>query len=127
MNMNKSIVLTSIIFICLGIILGAFAAHSLEKTLNQNGIAIFETGVRYQLYMGLGLLPIGLLADRFSFQLKLFQYLAVTGVIIFSGCLYILAFKEFHGLKFFGGIVPIGGTLMIASWIVLFVKILRSK
>lgn len=124
--MNKSIVTTAAILICLAIVLGAIGAHSVKKMVDSDGLDIFKTGVNYQMYMGLGLLAVGLNADKFVFQLKWFFRFGFGGVLIFSGLLYVLAFKEFHGLNFLGAIVPIGGTLMIVSWVILIYNLLRS-
>lgn len=125
--MNKPIVLTATILICTGIILGAFGAHGIKDAVNEEGISIFETGVRYQMYMGLGFLAVGLAADKFSFDLKWFFRLGLFGLLIFSGLLYVLAFKEHHGLNILGAIVPIGGTLMIVSWGILIIKMMGAS
>ena len=58
--MNKSMVAIGIIFIISGILLGAFGSHSLKQVVSSAKLASFETGVRYQLFQGLGLIVIGL-------------------------------------------------------------------
>lgn len=126
--MNKRIVVTAVILICLSIILGAFGAHGLKKLVESDSLTIFEKGVKYQMYSGLGLLAVGLSADKFNSTLKGFYFTLLTGVIIFSGCLYLLTFKDaYPALKITGAIVPIGGTLMIISWIILLVSVLKKK
>ncbi|UKN01270.1 DUF423 domain-containing protein [Paracrocinitomix mangrovi] len=126
--MNKKIVITAAILICLSIILGAFAAHGLKKIINEEGIIIFEKGVKYQMYTGLALLAIGLSADKFQFSLKWFFNLALIGVIIFAGLLYVLSFKEHEAaLKICSAIVPVGGSLMIISWIILIYQMIRKR
>ena len=47
--MNKRILITAAFLGCLGIILGAFAAHGLKDAIDAESIATFETGVRYQM------------------------------------------------------------------------------
>ncbi|MEZ4921826.1 MAG: DUF423 domain-containing protein [Crocinitomicaceae bacterium] len=126
--MHKPIVITASILICLSIIFGAFGAHSLKDLVEAGALEIFDKGVKYQMYTGLALLAIGLTADKSNFELKWFFRLTLIGVIIFSGMLYLLTFKEYNeSLKICGAIVPIGGTLMIISWIILIVKLIRSK
>jgi uncharacterized membrane protein YgdD (TMEM256/DUF423 family) len=126
--LNKTIVITAAILICLAIITGAFGAHGLKKIVNQEGLVIFDKAVKYQMYMGLAFLAIGLAADKISFNLKWFFRLGLSGVIIFSGLLYILTFKELEpSLKICGAIVPIGGTLMIVSWVIFIVNLFKSK
>ena len=44
--MNKKLLITAAILGILGIVLGAFAAHGLEKLLDVKAIKSFETGVR---------------------------------------------------------------------------------
>lgn len=126
--MNKRIVLIGVVFIVLAIILGAFGAHALKQVLTAEKLTSFETGVRYQMYHGLALLIIGLSANKFNFDLKWFIRLLVSGIVLFSGSIYLLSFQEILGIKlgFLGPITPIGGVLLIAGWILLFIKLLRG-
>ena len=57
--MNKKLLVTGAILGILGIILGAFAAHGLEKLVDSDAIKTFETGVRYQIYHAFFLLILG--------------------------------------------------------------------
>ena len=41
-----------------GVALGAFGAHALKASLTPAMLEVFETGVRYQTYHGLGLLAL---------------------------------------------------------------------
>jgi uncharacterized membrane protein YgdD (TMEM256/DUF423 family) len=126
--MSKKITLTGTILIFLGIILGAMAAHALEKSVSQQLVESFQKGVTYQFYIGFGFLIIGLNADRFQFNLMGFYILNLIGVLLFSGCIYLYALHEIiPELKNFVLIVPIGGSLMIIGWAVLFLQLLRIK
>jgi uncharacterized membrane protein YgdD (TMEM256/DUF423 family) len=126
--MNKTFVITASILICLSIILGAFGAHGLKDLVEQEALTIFDKGVKYQMYAGLALLAIGLSADKFDFDLKWFFRTLLIGVIIFSGLLYLLTFKEYNpSLRIAGAIVPVGGTLMIISWVILLFNIIKKK
>ena len=49
---------TGAVFCGLGVILGAFGAHGLRERLTPEMLVVFETGVRYHLIHGLGLLII---------------------------------------------------------------------
>src|SRR5437870_10528850 len=42
----------------IAVALGAFAAHALKSRLTADALALFEIGVRYQLYHALGLLAV---------------------------------------------------------------------
>ena len=126
--MNRSVVLSGAVLICLSIILGAFGAHGLKNIVDDYGIEVFEKGTKYQMYMGLALLSVGFSADKLTFNLKWFHLFAVLGVIIFSGLLYVLAFKAIvPGVSIAGAIVPIGGTLMIVAWVIFIIQLLKSK
>lgn len=93
----------------LGVGLGAFGAHALKNMLPADLLAIFETGVRYQMYHALALVALG--AARF--QSKGIVLLFV-GTLIFSGSLYLLALTD---VRVLGAITPIGGVLQIAGWV----------
>lgn len=126
--MNKSLVLTGSILLVLGIILGAFGAHGLEKIdVSPDRIASYEVGVRYQFYMAFSLLVLGLAADKFSFSLKAIGILLFFGFLLFSGSIYLLSLQDAMGanLKFLGPITPIGGLLMIVGWLVFIFRLMK--
>lgn len=107
------------ILLALAVALGAFGAHTLQPLLTEARLETFETAVRYQFFHGLGLLGIAALRINCSGA-------AVTmllGVAIFAGALYILVAG---GPSWFGAVAPIGGALMIASWVITLVRILRT-
>ena len=97
--------------------LGAFGAHGLRARLGPDLLATFEIGVRYQMYHALGLLAVGLAMSRWpSSAAVLAGWLFITGTLVFSGSLYVLALT---GVRWLGAITPIGGAAFIAGWIVL--------
>ncbi|QDX94227.1 DUF423 domain-containing protein [Brevibacillus laterosporus] len=100
----------------LGVALGAFGAHVLEKMLDAKGLATFETGVRYQMYHALGLLFVGLLGNQLgeSKMLKWAGNFLLAGILIFSGSLYLLCAT---GVKMLGAITPIGGVCFLLGWL----------
>lgn len=109
----------------LAVAFGAFGAHTLKGHLSDDDLQVFETGVRYQMYHGLGLLAVALLADRFG-ENKLIRWsarLLTIGVILFSGSLYALSLT---GLDAFGPITPLGGVAFLAGWLCLVLSVLRS-
>jgi uncharacterized membrane protein YgdD (TMEM256/DUF423 family) len=126
--MNKTITATGIGMIMLAIIFGAFGAHALKEVLTPERLISFETGVKYQMYHGLAFLIVGLLADRFSFAVNSFFTVALIGIVFFSGSIYLLAMQDVLGIKmsFLGPITPIGGVLLITSWGMLLVKVVRK-
>ncbi len=119
--MNKTIFLTGIIFGVLAVVLGAFAAHGLEKVLDANTIQTFETGVKYQMYHALFLLILSNLTKLPEKSKKWVFYIIVTGILFFSFSIYALATNilttfDFKNIAF---VTPIGGSLLIVGWIML--------
>lgn len=127
--MNKTLLITGAILGILGIILGAFAAHGLEKLVDADAIKSFETGVRYQLYHAFFLLILGS-SSIVSFKTKkIIFYLVLFGVLFFSGSIYGLATNSLSSFNFktIALITPIGGLLLIVAWIVMLIGIIRNK
>ena len=78
----------------LGVAFGAFGAHALRHRLDDYALGVFETAVQYHFYHSLALL-------------------AVIGICIFSGSLYLLSLT---GFRWLGAVTPIGGLAFIAAW-----------
>ncbi|MCK5553129.1 MAG: DUF423 domain-containing protein [Deltaproteobacteria bacterium] len=99
----------------LGVILGAFGAHTLKARLTPELLEIFETGVRYQIYHALALLFVALVAEKRPANKLLTAggWLFVVGTLLFSGSLYMLALG---GVRWLGAITPVGGTAFIIGW-----------
>ena len=129
-------------WLCLGAILagtavgaGAFAAHGLDGFFakkyagqereqagvkvpaSQKYLADFKTGAEYQMYHALALLAVGLLAlQRPAPALTVAGWSFVVGIVLFSGCLYLLTIT---GQRWLGMIVPLGGTAFLVGWVAL--------
>lgn len=127
--MEKKVIATAAVLGLTAIILGAFGAHALKKVLTAEDLVTFETGVRYQVYHALFLLFVGTTALVTDKAKKTMFWLATTGVILFSGSIYLLATDRLMGieLKVLGPITPIGGFLLIMAWGVLFLNIIRKN
>jgi uncharacterized membrane protein YgdD (TMEM256/DUF423 family) len=98
----------------LGVAFGAFAAHGLKACLSPQLLTTFETGVRYQIYHGLGLLGVAWAIGRWpERRLAPAATLLSVGTVIFSGSLYLLVLT---GLRWLGAITPFGGVALIAGW-----------
>ncbi|WP_282030401.1 DUF423 domain-containing protein [Winogradskyella eximia] len=127
--MNKTLLITGAILGVLGIILGAFAAHGLEKLVDADAIKSFETGVRYQLYNAFFLLILGSTSFLSLKAKKTIFYLVLFGVIFFSVSIYGLATNSLSSFDFktIAFITPLGGLLLIAAWMVMLIGIIRNK
>ena len=105
---------------------GAFGAHGLAATLAASGqTANWQTACTYCMYHALGMLAAGLVAARSqpaSGRALVAGWCFLVGTLIFSGCLAALALT---GVRMLGAIVPIGGVLMIAGWLILAAAAMR--
>lgn len=127
--MDKKILSTGAILGIIAIILGAFGAHALKKMLSIEQLSTFETGVRYQMYHALFLLFLGLMTQIPQRTKKIIFLLVLTGVILFSGSIYLLATNDLTSFNFkiIGFVTPIGGLLLILGWCGLLLNILNKK
>ena len=97
-----------------GVGLGAFGAHALKGRLSPEMLAVFETGVRYQMYHALALLATAALMTRSEGRAVLVAGWSFTaGILIFSGSLYALALT---GVTILGAVTPIGGLAFLIGW-----------
>jgi uncharacterized membrane protein YgdD (TMEM256/DUF423 family) len=94
--------------------LGAFGAHGLRAMVTPEMLAVFETGVRYQMYHALALMAIGLSAARLQGRaVAAAAWLFVAGTVLFSGSLYVLTLT---GTRWWGAVTPLGGVAFLAGW-----------
>ena len=113
------------VFAALAVIFGAFGAHGLKSKVSVEDLTIFETGVRYQMYHALGIILLGLLAMNPNLNISPLPFIFfVTGIIVFSGTLYLIPLT---GLLWMGAITPIGGFALILGWVFLIYNILNSN
>ena len=126
-KMNKNIMAWGAAFALTAVILGAFGAHALKELLNNNQLASFETGVRYQMYHGIVLLFIGISFNKIR-KTALISKLLASGTILFSFSIYLLNIQDLIGISisFLGPITPIGGALLIGGWFRLLLSLLKK-
>lgn len=129
--MLKKFIITGILLIITGIILGAFGAHGLKEELKDfpDKVKSFETGVRYQMYSAFSFLVVASLSHYFKNGLKSFFWILLLGTVFFSFSIYILCLEPIHHLnvRFLGPITPIGGLLMIIAWTILLFRNLKNE
>jgi uncharacterized membrane protein YgdD (TMEM256/DUF423 family) len=96
------------------IILGAFGAHGLESILSPKMLGTYQKAVNYQEIHALLLLFIGLMEQKNPDPwLRSAGWFTLTGIILFSGSLYLLAIT---GIPALGWITPLGGLSFIIAW-----------
>ncbi|MBC3364353.1 DUF423 domain-containing protein [Pseudomonas sp. SWRI154] len=115
--MLRSFLMLAAFFGFTGVALGAFAAHGLKNRLSADYLAIFHTGVTYQLVHTLALLGVALLATHIPGRIVTWAGISfVIGILLFSGSLYLLTLT---GISKLGIITPLGGVAFLIGWLCL--------
>jgi uncharacterized membrane protein YgdD (TMEM256/DUF423 family) len=127
--MHRTYLILGSLFAGIAVMLGAFGAHGLKKLVAPETVATFQTGVQYQMYHAFALLIIGILYERLPHALLQWAgILFISGIVLFSGSLYLLvALKAAQktGLGPVGIITPVGGLLFIAGWVLVVMALLK--
>src|SRR5881409_355433 len=91
--MDRTFLLLGAILGFLAVAFGAFGAHALRSRLSPEMLAVFETGVRYQMYHAFAVLIVAVAIGHIGSArlLVLAGWLFFAGVVLFSGSLYVLA------------------------------------
>jgi uncharacterized membrane protein YgdD (TMEM256/DUF423 family) len=96
---------------------GAFGAHALRARISSEYLAVFETAARYQMYHAIAILVVSWAITRWPGPLPVWAgWLFLTGTVLFSGSLYLLATT---GVRWLGAITPLGGVAFMAGWLCL--------
>ena len=106
----------------IGVSLGAFGAHGLQNYIQDRvadpakSLEYWGTANRYLMYHSFAIMIVSLAAlyigKRKAFWVS--NSLFVAGIVLFSGCLYVMALTD---LKKLGMIVPLGGLSHILGWL----------
>ena len=136
--MKRNHIGMAMIMIALGIAAGAMGAHSLEKVLSVRYLAVWDTAWRYWMFNMLGIMVLAVFIDNAgptdALSRKFYRKWGVftgiwTGSIVFTGTLCLVVLNEVigAGFKIMGAVTPIGGSILIFSWLVGGVILLRHK
>ena len=114
--MNSLFLLLSAVCALIGVAMGAFGAHGLKAILGPEMLAVYKTGVDYQMWHALGLGLIALLKHQASASKLLLWagWMMFAGIILFSGSLYVLAISN---IRWLGMITPFGGLAFLIAWL----------
>jgi uncharacterized membrane protein YgdD (TMEM256/DUF423 family) len=101
-------------------------SHGLTKIVNEKDLLIWNKAVLYQLIHTVAILFIGLaLKLEMNKLLKVSFNLFVFGILLFSGSLYLLTFRDVLNFgvwkNVLGPVTPIGGLSFLAGWFCLFI------
>ena len=118
----KNLFVTGSLLAALGVMLGAFGAHSLKASLEPEQLQIFETGVKYQMYHSLALIILSIAGNQYyTSSLRISARFFLAGIILFSGSLYLLSCCQLLGIESWksvlGPLTPLGGLCFICGWI----------
>jgi uncharacterized membrane protein YgdD (TMEM256/DUF423 family) len=114
----------------LAVVLGAFGAHGLKKVVDADSLAVYQTGVQYQMYHALALLAVGMLSERIGANLLNYAgFSFIAGVVLFSGSLYLIV--SLHAMNrpvstAVGILTPLGGLFFILGWVLLLISVVRK-
>ena len=128
--MQKIFLIIGTVLAGLAVALGAFGAHGLKKVVTPENVAIYQTGVQYQMYHALALVLVGILSERIlNSYLSYAGVLFVAGIVLFSGSLYLIV--SLYAMNkpvptAVGILTPIGGLFFILGWISLLISLLKK-
>jgi uncharacterized membrane protein YgdD (TMEM256/DUF423 family) len=135
--MMKKAIATGAVLAMLSVILGAFAAHGLQKyveqgLMDQQMLRNFDTGAKYQMYHALAIIACGIIAGvtEPTKWLNASVWFFAFGCLFFSGSLYLLSTRNVTGLEswhWLGPITPLGGLAFITGWALLLMHTLKKN
>ncbi|MCY4041293.1 MAG: DUF423 domain-containing protein [Gammaproteobacteria bacterium] len=114
-----------------GVLLGAFGAHSLRSRLTSEALEWFQTGLNYHFIHSLSLLALALIliwlrtmtVPSSSGFLPQAAIAFIVGIVLFSGSLYLMALGA---PRMLGMVTPLGGLAFLAGWALVVISIARS-
>lgn len=122
---SRSMLIFAAISGFLFVLLGAFGAHVLSKSLGLNEMAWLKTGLEYQGFHTLAILGVAAaMLRRANIWFYWSGAFLALGTVLFSGSLYCLAVSH---LKMWVYVTPVGGTCFLVGWILMLVGALRLK
>ncbi len=106
--------------------LGAFGAHGLEGKIPDTSLETWATAVLYHMFHVLALMLSAFLAYLYPASKSFTRsgYAFQTGIVLFSGSLYLLALT---GISMLGMITPVGGVAFLAGWGLIVYGLVRSR
>ena len=123
--MKELVLIFGGIYGTLAVILGAFGAHALRRSFNDDQLRSYEVGVRYQVFHAIVLVISGIAFPFMETLQVLTGWFLIIGICLFSFSIYGLTYSDSRGkkLKFLGPVTPLGGLFLIAGWITFTISI----
>ena len=130
MKTDRLFLSLSILGIAIGILFGAFGAHAFKDLFSNYEMDIWNKGIFYQISNSLGIMLLVILRkNELIKKNNLPFYLLIIGMVFFCFSLYIITLTNVflnpqHWLKAaMIPITPIGGSMIILGWILIFFNI----
>ncbi len=130
-KMKKQLIITAFLG-AITVALGAFGAHALKDKLELHEMHTYEKAVQYQFIHVLALLALLLYmiktneAGLLLWTVRLF----FTGIVLFSGSLFLLSFLRaagFDNYNWLGAITPLGGIAFMLGWLMMGMSFIKNK
>lgn len=103
-----------------GVAAGAFGAHALEGMVTAERLAVWETAAYYHLIHAVAVMVLALQSHPALWRLPIVGF--ALGIGLFSFSLYALVLT---GITTFAVVTPVGGLLLIISWLSVALKARR--
>ena len=113
----KGYIVIASLLAALAILFGAFGSHALKERLSGQSLEVYDIATKYLMFHAMGIFLIALLGFQLPKEsLEMPIIMMIVGTSIFSGSLYLIAMLDYKRL---GMVTPIGGLLLIVSWLLL--------
>jgi uncharacterized membrane protein YgdD (TMEM256/DUF423 family) len=106
-----------------GLLAVAMAAATTHALTDEAALRVAASAVQMQGWHALALLATGLWAPRGGILAHLAGVAFALGLLAFCGALYALAFSGLHA----GPLAPVGGTMLMAGWLLLGLSAIRPR
>lgn len=117
---TRGLIAAGALLAAVAVAFGAFGAHALKGRLDAEALGWWQTAVTYLLPHAVAVVAIGLSGRS---PLLLSGWLLAGGAALFAATLFAMALGA---PRWFGAITPLGGTAMIAGWLLLAWQALRQ-
>ena len=125
-TIDRTFIVIGAVLLSTGAMLSAYGFHGLAPTLSEEDRLAWRWAVQMQTYHALALILVSLLNDRFG-PSKLWALACgvfVFGMIVFCGSIYV---TKLGGPASFGEVAPIGGSSIMAAWLLVALGALLAK
>ena len=128
----KGYYIFALLSMAIAIAFGALGAHALKKIFDVHALEAWRTAVFYQIVHSLAVLILLVIQKVYKMpSINLVLNLMILGFVLFSTSIYLLSFNSVWGIEWLGKVLgpltPIGGLLMISSWVVFSSRIFKLK